>query len=78
MSFCFRLILSTTCCGAILVGCAVGPDFESPEPPQTTSYTESAVPEKTIETKGPGGEAQHFLEGKDVPADWWHLFHSKP
>ena len=26
----------------------------------------------------PGGEAQQFVEGRDIPAEWWTLFHSKP
>lgn len=25
-----------------------------------------------------GGEAQRFVEGLDIPAEWWTLFHSKP
>ena len=25
-----------------------------------------------------GGEAQHFVEGRDIPGEWWTLFHSKP
>jgi NodT family efflux transporter outer membrane factor (OMF) lipoprotein len=78
MSTYFRILISTICWGALLVGCAVGPDFETPDSPQTTSYTESVLPEKTVETKGPGGEVQSFLKGKDVSADWWHLFRSKP
>jgi NodT family efflux transporter outer membrane factor (OMF) lipoprotein len=61
-----------------LAGCAVGPDFEIPEPPQTDSYTESKLPEKTVKTKGPGGEAQEFIVGADICANWWTLFHSKP
>ena len=24
-----------------------------------------------------GGEAQHFVSGADIPADWWTLFHSR-
>jgi NodT family efflux transporter outer membrane factor (OMF) lipoprotein len=61
----------------VLVGCAVGPDFESPKPPETQSYTELPTPEKTVKSKGPGGETQYFMSGADIPAEWWHLFHSK-
>ncbi|MGC2644765.1 MAG: TolC family protein, partial [Candidatus Sulfotelmatobacter sp.] len=25
-----------------------------------------------------GGEAQTFAQGRDIPGDWWTLFHSKP
>jgi len=61
----------------VLAGCAVGPDFEPPCPPQTDSFTETKLPEKTVEAEGKGGEAQYFLTGKDIPAEWWRLFHSK-
>lgn len=62
----------------LLVACAVGPDFETPCPPQTNSYTESEMPDKTVEAEGPGGQAQCFSSGKEIPANWWYLFHSKP
>jgi len=62
----------------LLTGCAVGPDFESPLAPNTQSYTETELPEKTIETKEHGGKAQYFVKGADIPAEWWELFHSKP
>ncbi|MBA3813054.1 MAG: efflux transporter outer membrane subunit [Alphaproteobacteria bacterium] len=55
----------------------VGPDFENPMAPNTDSYTETKLPEKTIETKIHGGETQHFVVGKDIPGQWWELFHSK-
>lgn len=63
--------------GFLLTGCAVGPDFESPVAPATQSYTETELPEKTIETKGHGGKSQDFVKGMDIPATWWELFHSK-
>jgi NodT family efflux transporter outer membrane factor (OMF) lipoprotein len=25
-----------------------------------------------------GGEAQHLVDGRDIPGEWWTLFHSKP
>ena len=66
------------CLSLFLGGCALGPDFETPQAPQTQSYTESELPEKTVETKGPGGQVQYFVEGMDIPGCWWYLFHSKP
>lgn len=56
----------------------MGPDFEPPDPPETQSYTESKLPGKTESTQNPGGEAQVFALGKEIPACWWYLFHSKP
>ncbi|MBI2707831.1 MAG: efflux transporter outer membrane subunit [Proteobacteria bacterium] len=69
----FGLMVGGALC---LAGCALGPDFESPAPPTTSSYTEKQLPCKTVKTKGAGGQAQCFISGKDIPADWWRLFHS--
>lgn len=74
MKFLFLIFFSSL----LLTGCAVGPDFESPPAPQVESYTETELPEKTVETEGHGGKAQYFVNGKDVPADWWKLFKSEP
>jgi NodT family efflux transporter outer membrane factor (OMF) lipoprotein len=73
-----QFLLAITFALLLLTGCMVGPDFESPLPPQTSSYTESPLPEKTVEAKGSGGEAQYFRLGKEIPAQWWEIFHSKP
>lgn len=62
----------------LLVGCAVGPDFDPPCPPDIESYTENHLPEKTVESKGESGGSQHFRQGEDIPGEWWDLFHSEP
>jgi NodT family efflux transporter outer membrane factor (OMF) lipoprotein len=62
-----------------LGGCAVGPDFESPEAPSAASshaYTPTALPTETVEAGGNAGVAQRFAFGLDIPAQWWSLFHS--
>ena len=51
-----------------LAGCAVGPDFERPTAPEGQGYG--------ADTKAPAGD-QHFVEGMDIPAQWWSLFQSK-
>jgi len=57
-------------------GCAVGPNFKRPAAPQVPGYTPSP-PETTSSTPNVGGgEAQQFLQGKDIPGEWWTLFHS--
>jgi len=55
----------------------VGPNFTSPAPPAASSYT--AKPPQTTEAtpRVPGGDAQHFTSGGEIPADWWTLFHSR-
>lgn len=56
---------------APLAGCmAVGPDFEKPPAPEAPHFT----PEKTASP----GAGQRFAEGRDIPADWWALYRSKP
>jgi NodT family efflux transporter outer membrane factor (OMF) lipoprotein len=63
---------------SLLTGCTVGPDFKTPPPPAVTGYTAKPLPEQTASAPGPGGIAQHFVPNEDIPADWWHLFHSEP
>lgn len=60
----------------LAAGCAVGPDFQPPAAPQAERYTAAPLPAETVATAGPGGEAQRFLDGKPVPAQWWKLFGS--
>jgi NodT family efflux transporter outer membrane factor (OMF) lipoprotein len=59
-------------------GCAVGPNFKAPAPPQAPSYTPEQPTATTSTPNVSGGEAQSFVEGRDIPGDWWTLFHSKP
>lgn len=54
----------------------VGPDFHSPSAPEVKRYTSRPLPAKTVESNVAGGEAQRFLAGRDLPAEWWKLFHS--
>lgn len=56
-----------------LTGCAVGPEFRSPEPPQA-GYRADALPAATASAKGPDGDAQRFVEGAAVPERWWTRF----
>ena len=65
--------------GALLAtGCAVGPDFKQPAAPEVNGYTAAPL-EATAGTAGiPGGQAQRFVPGGDISADWWTLFHSVP
>lgn len=59
--------------------CAVGPNFKRPAAPKVPGYT--PIPPSTTSSTpniGGGGEPQQFLEGKDIPGEWWELFHSKP
>lgn len=56
----------------------VGPDFHSPRPPNPDTYTGRPKPIKTVSISAAGqvGTSQHFISGRDIPGDWWRLFHS--
>jgi NodT family efflux transporter outer membrane factor (OMF) lipoprotein len=73
-----RILIIPLCCIA-MAGCMVGPNFHRPTAPHTPRYTQSPLPSKT--TSAPiknSGKAQYFVAGRDVPAEWWKVFHSKP
>lgn len=59
----------------LVTGC-VGPDFERPAAPDRQGFTAAPMPDATVSTDTPGGAAQHFVLGRDIPADWWRLFQS--
>jgi len=62
----------------VLAGCAAGPDFKRPAPPEVPGVTAQPLP-ATVATVGvPGGAAQRFVAGADISGEWWTLFHSKP
>jgi NodT family efflux transporter outer membrane factor (OMF) lipoprotein len=61
----------------LTTACVVGPNFHSPAPPAVSSYTAKPTTQ-TVATAGiPGGEAQRFVNGADIPGDWWAVFHSR-
>jgi NodT family efflux transporter outer membrane factor (OMF) lipoprotein len=60
----------------LLCSCEVGPDFERPEAPATERYTGDPLPAATASAPVEKGEAQRFQAGRDIPAEWWNLFHS--
>ena len=62
----------------LATGCAVGPNFKRPAPPDVSSYTPTPVSTTSRTANVAGGEAQHLTEGQDIPGEWWTLFHSKP
>ena len=61
----------------LLASCAVGPDFLKPSAPPEAGYTQEKMG-ATAATASAGGAAQRFVEGKDIPGQWWTLFHSEP
>jgi NodT family efflux transporter outer membrane factor (OMF) lipoprotein len=60
----------------VLAGCAVGPNFEQPAAPAVKDYLPEPLPQQTESAPGQAGDAQRFVAGMDVPAQWWTLFQS--
>jgi NodT family efflux transporter outer membrane factor (OMF) lipoprotein len=56
----------------LMTGCAVGPDFQRPAAPTIKDYTAKPLPADI----SPTDASQHFVQGMDIPAEWWTLFHS--
>ncbi len=62
----------------LTAGCAVGPNYKKPPAPQVGGYTPAPL---TTTSSTPGvtaGEEQHIVEARDIPGEWWALFHSQP
>jgi NodT family efflux transporter outer membrane factor (OMF) lipoprotein len=60
-----------------ITGCAVGPNFQKPAPPDISGYSPRAPTSTEATNDVVGGDAQRFGNGQDVVGDWWTLFHSK-
>jgi NodT family efflux transporter outer membrane factor (OMF) lipoprotein len=70
--------LGTIAIALAVGGCTVGPDFLRPAAPTDTGYTPEPLATQTASVNTRGGEAQHFVTQRDIPGDWWTLFHSAP
>jgi len=62
----------------VMAGCAVGPDFKRPAAPSVKNYTAKPLANPIGTTNVAGGDAQRFVQGLKIPAQWWALFHSRP
>jgi len=71
-------LIAVTAAWLLNVGCVVGPNFKKPAPPQVQGYTPKTPTATSGTPNVAGGDAQTFVEGRDIPGDWWTLFHSKP
>ena len=50
--------------------------FKRPAAPAASGYTPEPLPAETAAAPVAAGEAQRFVQGRDIPAEWWALFHS--
>ncbi|MDQ2861316.1 MAG: efflux transporter outer membrane subunit [Pseudomonadota bacterium] len=62
----------------LTAGCVVGPNFERPAGPEASGYTDHPLSSTVSTPNVAGGQAQRFVSGSDIAADWWTLFHSQP
>ena len=62
----------------LFAGCAVGPNFKKPAAPNVAGYLQTQPSTTTNVPNVSGGEAQQFVQNRDIPGDWWILFHSTP
>ena len=60
-----------------LSACAVGPDFAVPPAPAVSGYTPEGQPAATVSVDIASGAAQRFDSGRDIPGEWWKVFHSR-
>jgi NodT family efflux transporter outer membrane factor (OMF) lipoprotein len=61
----------------LLAGCTAGPDFKRPDKPKEQGYTPEKLAPTTSSAPVEGGQAQSFVEQRDIPGDWWTLFRSQ-
>ncbi|MGB7097991.1 MAG: efflux transporter outer membrane subunit [Xanthobacteraceae bacterium] len=62
---------------SMLAACAVGPDFAPPPAPPVAGYTPEKALAPTAAAPVGGGAGQMFVNGRDIPGEWWRVFHSK-
>lgn len=72
-----RSVIAVLVAAMQVSGCAVGPDFMAPAAPQITRYTSEPLVPRTSSTDVKFGQSQHFVNGRDIPAEWWALFRSR-
>lgn len=62
---------------AALAGCAVGPQFATPDAPADAGYRKDALTARTRGVDGiPQGDAQRFIEATPVQSRWWTTFNN--
>jgi NodT family efflux transporter outer membrane factor (OMF) lipoprotein len=60
----------------LFTGCTVGPNFVRPAAPNVPRYTQTPLSPTASAANVAGGETQRFLDGQDIPGEWWKLFQS--
>jgi len=79
MSFSLNVsCVACTAAAALLLGsCAVGPNFKAPAAPHTSGFAPPGeLPAETRAAPAADVSAQRFIDGLDIPGQWWTLFQS--
>jgi NodT family efflux transporter outer membrane factor (OMF) lipoprotein len=71
-----RSAVAATFAALLLSSCAVGPDFVQASAPDVDRYTKEPLAPHTSSADIRLGQSQHFVNGRDVPAEWWRVFGS--
>src|SRR5580658_6177412 len=58
--------------------CTVGPNFKKPATPPNAGYTPAPPSPTAAIPNVSGGNDQTFVSGRDIPGDWWTVFHCQP
>ncbi len=78
MTFRRPIFALNVACALALAGCTAGPDFHRPAPPNAEGYQPEPLPASATTSDVAKGDSQRLVEGKDISAQWWTLFHSQP
>jgi NodT family efflux transporter outer membrane factor (OMF) lipoprotein len=69
-------MVATVTAAALAAACAVGPNYKRPTPPPDPGYGTAPSTGATQSADAAGGNAQRFVEGMDIPSEWWALYKS--
>jgi len=73
----FQTIILIIVTFSFIPGCAVGPNFHEPSPPQVSRYTYKKLPKKTTSVSvANAGKSQILNFNQPISKQWWYLFHS--
>jgi len=70
-----KITVALAALAVLMAGCAVGPDFQKPTPPVVKGYIAEPLTARPVPADATT-QVQQFLPGRDIPAQWWELFHS--
>jgi NodT family efflux transporter outer membrane factor (OMF) lipoprotein len=72
----YRSAAAALLAATLLSSCAVGPDFVQAAAPDVDRYTKEPLTPRTSSADIRLGQSQHFVNGRNVPAEWWRVFGS--